>query len=126
MAQVTKLVVFMVCVAAAATVMQASGLTAELGQQPNPGVQDNVNDSQEDLKQYSASREQGETSFIGSVISGVDKAIDSFKLVFALYPMLKNLGMPSWLAAFISAPVYFSFGLFVLYLITGRRTTTRI
>lgn len=126
MAQITKVLVIMVCIAAAATAMAASGLTSDIGLSPNTGIQENVNHSQQEYKKYSASRTQGDTSFIGSVIGGVDKAISTFKLVFALYPMLTNIGIPAWLAAFISAPVYFSFGLFILYMITGRRTSTRI
>lgn len=126
MAQVSKLMIFMVCLAAAASVMVASGLAAEIGQQPQTGIQEDVDSSNESFKEYSASRSEGATSFIGAVISGVDKTISAFKLIFALPSLLVNLGLPTWLATFISAPIYFSFGMFILYLITGRRTTKRI
>jgi hypothetical protein len=126
MAQATKLLILMVCIGAAATAMSASGLTEELGQSPQTGTQDDINDSEESFRSYSASRGESDTSFIGSIIAGVDKVVRSFQLIFALHPLLTNLGVPGWLATFISAPIYFSFGLYVLYLLTGRRTTSRI
>lgn len=126
MTKVTNLMLFMVCLAAAAGAMGASGLTDEVGAAPDPGISEEVNQSEEEFKTYTASRDEGATSFIGAVISGVDKTIDGFKLIFALYPMLVNLGLPEWVAAFISAPLYFLFGLFILYLLTGRQTSQRL
>lgn len=126
MSQITKLMIFMVCLAAAASVMLASGLAAEIGQQPQPGIEDDVEQTEGDFKEYSASREEGSVTFVGAIVSGIDKAISALKLVFALYPMLVNMGFPAWLATFLAAPVYVVFGLFTLHLLTGRRTSSRL
>lgn len=126
MAQATKIMIAMVCVAAAAAVMQASGLNHETGLNPDPGIEQDVNQSESELRDYSASRNSGETSFVSGVVSGVGETMSVYKIMFALPTMLQNLGLPAWLAAFFSAPAYFMFGLYTIYLITGRRTTSRI
>jgi hypothetical protein len=118
--------VFMVCVAAASSAVVASGLGGELGMTPQTGIQDDVQQSEDKFKEYDASRSGDDTSFIGSVISGVDKTIETYQIIFALPTLLTNMGLPGWLAALIGAPAYFLFGLFVVYMITGRRTTGRI
>lgn len=116
----TTVLLFIVCVAAVATAMIASGTAGWLGMQPDTGVQDDVEESKSELKDYSASRGSSETSFIGATISGTDEVISSFVLIFALADMLINMGLPPWGAVMLASPLTWCFGLFVIYMFTGR------
>lgn len=122
-----ELMLFMVFVVATAGAMQASGLAGEMGVQPDTGIEKDVQNSEEELKNrtYSANREKGEVNFIGSVFASVDKVASSFIMVYALYEMLVNAGIPGWLASFASSPVFLMLGMFMIYLISGRRMTVR-
>ncbi|GAA0293938.1 hypothetical protein [Halarchaeum salinum] len=111
---------FIVCVAAVATALGASGTAGWLGMQPNTGVQDQVDQSESQFHDYSASRQGGETSFIGATISGTDKVFSSFVVIFTLADLLVNMGIPAWAAAMVASPLAWSFGLFVIYMISGR------
>lgn len=122
-----EIMLFMVFVVAAASAMQASGLASQLGVQPDTGIEKNVEDSKETLKNrsYSANREKGEVNFIGSVFASIDKVVNAFVMVYALYELFVNVGIPGWLAAFLSSPIFLVFGIFMLYMISGRRMTIR-
>jgi len=114
------ILLFIVCVAAVGGAMSASGTAGWLGVQPDTGVQDDVSDSESELKDYSASRQGGDTSFIGATISGTDEVLSSFVVIFALADLLVNAGLPPWGATMIASPLVWAFGLFVIYMFTGR------
>ena len=126
MSQATKLMIAMVCIAAAAATFTASGLSGYSGLQPQTGIQDDVEESQKEFRSYSATRQEGEVNFIGSVFSSAGKVMDGFRLLFQLPELAMNSGLPGWAAEFLAAPVVFLFGLFFVYLLSGRRTTSRI
>ena len=114
------ILLFMVCVAGVVGAMNASGVAAWLGVQPETGIEDNVDTREKKLKDYSASRGSSDTSFIGATISGVDETVASFVIVFGLADLLINAGLPAWGAALIASPLTWSFGLFMIYMISGR------
>lgn len=114
------ILLFMVCVAAVSTGLAASGVTDWLGMQQETGIQDDVADSRKDLKDFQASRQGKDTSFIGATISATDETISSFIMIFALSDLLVNMGLPGWAAALIASPVVWSLGLFIIYMFSGR------
>lgn len=114
------ILLFIVCVSAVAGGMAASGTSDWLGMQPHTGVQDNVDHSRSSMHDYSASRQGGGVSFIGATISGADKTIASFAVIFTLADLLVNMGIPSWGAVMLASPLVWAFGLFIIYMITGR------
>lgn len=114
------ILLFLVCVAAVATAMGASGTAAWLGAQPETGIQDNVNHSGSSLHDYKASRQEGSTSFIGATVAGTTKTFSSFMVIFSLAELLINAGLPPWGAALLTSPLIWAFGLFAIYMITGR------
>lgn len=114
------ILLFIVCVSAVVGAMGASGTADWLGVNPDTGVEEDLNESESELRDYSASREGSDTSFIGATISGVDEAVSSFVLIFALADLLVNMGLPPWAATFIASPLVWSFGLFMIYMISGR------
>lgn len=126
MAQVSKLMIFMVTMVAAATAIGASGLGAWTGLNPQTGAADDVNQSKQELHNYSATRQEGEVNFIGSIFSSAGKVMSSFGMIFTFGSVLQNLGLPPWAVEFVVAPLTFLFGLFFIYLLSGRRTTKRI
>lgn len=111
---------FLVCVSAVVVAMGASGTAGWLGVQPETGIQDDVGQSESELRDYGASRQGGDTSFIGATISGADEVMSSFVVIFALADMLVNMGLPAWGAAFLASPLVWSFGLFFIYMFSGR------
>ncbi|MBP1987246.1 hypothetical protein [Halolamina salifodinae] len=117
----TTVLLFIVCVAAVAGAMAASGTAGWLGvDDPSVGVEDQVNQSEGELHDYSASRQGGDTSFIGATISGTDEVISSFVVIFALSDMMVNAGLPVWSAVMLSSPLAWCFGLFIIYMFSGR------
>lgn len=117
----------MIIVAATASAMSASGLAGQMNITPATGLQDDVNRTQEQLqdREYSANREPGEVNFIGSVFAGLDKVKNSFIMIYELYELFRNIGLPGWAAIFLSSPIFFIMGVFIIYMITGRRMTVR-
>jgi len=113
---------FIVCVASAAGALAASGASMWMDVSPSSGVQDDVDEHEETLSEdYTAGRQEGETSFVGATISGVDKVVGSFVLIFVLQDLLMNNGLPGWAATFLASPLAWSFGLFMIYMISGRQ-----
>jgi len=116
----TTILLFIVCTGAVSGALAASGTAEWLGYSPNPGVSEDINDSEEELADYSASRDDGDTDFIGATISAVDEVLSAFVVIFALSDLLVNLGLPGWAAAMLASPLAWSFGLFIVYMISGR------
>lgn len=118
-----EIMLFMIFVVAAASAMQASGLATEMGVQPDTGIDENVKDSKETLKDrsYTGELKGGRVNFVGLIKGGVVKVIDAFILVYGLYEMLVNVGVPGWVAAFLSSPLFLVVGGFIIHMMTGRR-----
>jgi hypothetical protein len=109
-----------VCIVAASAAIAASGAGAWYGFDADPGVGDEVEQSEDDLRTYSATREQGEVNFIGGVFAATGAFLDSAALVVRLRDVLANLGVPLWAATFAASPVVWSLGLLAIYMISGR------
>lgn len=122
-----EIMLFIILVVSMAGAMNASGLSQDFGVQPETGIEDEVNDTQEVLqdRDYEANREKGEVNFIGSVFASVDKVVGAFVLVYELKAMMINVGLPGWLATFLASPIFLILGIFMLYMISGRRMTVR-
>ena len=115
----TNIVIFLFLLNASATLLTASGVAGDLGIQPDPGADERIQATEQKMKELEASGGFGATLFlmyisITRVIEGV------FGLLFAGPTMLANLGVPSWLLAFVFAPQYLIVGMDVVYLLTGR------
>jgi len=120
-----KVVFLIVCVTAFAGAMSASGTADWLGA-PDPGVgaAEDVDQSEDDLSQYKASREKDSVNFVGSVLSSFSTFISAFALIGNLQAYLVNAGLPRWVATFAASPVVWSLGAFGIYFISGRQEVT--
>lgn len=126
MSQATKAMMFIVCIGAAAIVMQASGLAGYTGLDPHTGIQDDINDSKSETRNYSASTAGDDAGLVGGIFGSVGQGIRSFGLLYQASSMLVNLGLPTWLATFIVAPLPFVAMFLFMYLVSGRRPSSRI
>jgi hypothetical protein len=117
---------FIVCIGAAAIVMQSSGLATYTGLDPHTGVQDDIKDSKSQYKNYSASTSGSDSGIVGGIFGTMSQAVSSFGLLNQSADLLMNLGLPGWLATFIVAPVPFILGFLLMYLVSGRRPSSRI
>jgi hypothetical protein len=118
-------VFIVVCVAAFATAMGASGTATWLGvESPSIGAAEDVDESEENLGQYKASRNKDDVNFIGSVFSAFDTFLGAFVIIKNLQTYLVNAGLPGWAAVFLASPVVWSLGTFAIYFISGRQEVT--
>lgn len=87
---------------------------------PDPGVDGDVDEAEDDLRSYSASREQGETNFIGAVFAATGAFLRSAGVILRLRDVIANLGLPLWAATFAASPAVWALGLLMIYMISGR------
>jgi len=120
---VPALAILVVALVGSFAALQASGLFAALGVAPSPGagVEKHVNQSEGKLRHYSATQQPNRVNFIGAILAGVGKAIHSFSVIFELPVILRNLGIPPWIVTYVMGPLVLLFGLYMVYMLTGRR-----
>lgn len=104
------------------SIMQASGLSDDLGVTLAPGIEENMDEVIQNAKDgFSASEGLGDTLF--SLFSA---AMSTFNLliegVFAAPAMMINIGFPSWIVVPIFAPMYIVSTLELIYVASGRQT----
>lgn len=115
----TKVLVFMIFLNASATVVQASGLAADMEISPKPGETDKLENAQ------NASESVDATSGFGSTLFGIyaegGTIAQAFVGALAGGPiMLAGLGIPSWLLTFVFAPAYVISAIDIYYALSGR------
>lgn len=116
-----QIVMFMICLAATAVLLQAAGVNDMFNISPETGI--NTTQINKNFTSYT-SQIQGSNSVsltpIGFIITGVTTVVKGFSVILMLPVVLNNLGVPMWIAAFIAAPLYLLLSLTVLYILTGR------
>lgn len=119
MRKTTKLVVFLVMLHAAAALLSASGVAADMGVLPDPGGDEKIERAQSDAQKVEA--EGGAVDTLFALYNSVTGSLTGFlNTAFALEIMLSNLGIPVYVTAFLAAPVPIIIGMDVVYLLTGR------
>lgn len=119
MRKTTKLVVFLIMLHAAAGLLSASGVAADMGVLPDPGGDKRVGDAQSAAESVKAEGGIADTLF-ALYTSVTDSIRTVFNTVFALEIMLANLGIPVYVTAFLAAPVPIIVGMDIVYALTGR------
>ena len=102
-----NILMFLVFLNAAAALLGASGVAADIGVQPDVGGGDAIQKANQSAQSLDSSSEGVQTTFIGNAISAAKTAASSFSVVYAGPSMIANLGVPGWMVAFIFAPMYF-------------------
>jgi len=122
--RISQIALFMVCLAAAAAMLQGSGFYDEVGAgSPDPGIKESTDDA------AGAAPGEAATNFGNQVIGGISTFIMSAvsNVISALSPALNlgdaagNLGAPDWASSYVAAPIGIMFSLAVIYFLTGRR-----
>lgn len=111
---------FVVCLAASAIVVQAVGLGGMVDE-PEVGIEDDVNETTEDLREQEVERDQLGDGIVGNVYSALGTLRDIILMVFLLPQALMNLGLPAPLAYFVTAPLYLAAGIAFIEFLAGRR-----
>lgn len=131
----TTILVVLVLMNGTAGIMDASGLSDDLGVELSTGVSDALDNA---MHQASCSFDDGTTTsddcgfapgtgvgstLFGLFVSALYFAQAVFQAVFAAPSMFMNLGFPSWFVTPIFAPMYIVAALELLYTATGRDLT---
>jgi len=116
-----NILMFLVFLNGAAALMGAAGVTDAMGVQPEVGGDETINQAQENSQNVSAGADAVQTTFIGNVVEAAKTAGKVFSVVYAGPQMISNLGVPTWLTAFIFGPMYFVVALDVLSVFTQFR-----
>lgn len=116
----TAVLIFLLLLNGSATMMTASGLAGDIGVNPNPGLNDEMDSIVTDSKDaFNPNSGVGDTLF-----AMFGAAFSAFKLliqgVFSAPTMFVNLGFPSWFVIPVFAPMYFVVTLDLIYVATGR------
>lgn len=112
-------VLFLVLLNASAVAMNESGLSDNLGVNPNPGGDDEISSANESARNISATGGIGQTLF-GALAAVADTFNSIGELIFAGPRMFINLGVPEYIVTFVFAPAYIIVGIAVADILTGR------
>lgn len=118
----TNLLIILVALNASAVLVGATGLGAALGYQPVVGGDGVIDDAEADAGEIDAERSAIDT-FVSGVITAAQTLLSMFSVVIAGPRMLINLGAPSSIVAFLSAPLYLLVSIDILEVISGRQLT---
>lgn len=114
------IVIFLVMMNATSGFLAASGVAEDTNMAPQPGGSQQVADVSDAAEDVNPGGGAGATLF-GLFVSAGSIVKDIFVMATIGGPvMLSNAGMPSWLVAFIFAPMYLIVGADTLYVYTGR------
>lgn len=118
MRKTTRITMMLLFINLSAAAIDGSGLAADWGVDPNPGMDQAVEDLQTAMGNIDPSN-------LGSTLFGLYTSVtSSLEIVFnfIIYGpvMFNNLGVPGWATAVLFAPAYLFAGTDIAYLLTGR------
>lgn len=105
-----------------ASMMEASGLSDDLGVDISPGVERAMDDAISTAKDGFASNAGPLDTLFALFISGMKLFETLTQAVFAAPTMFMNMGFPSWFVFPVFAPMYIVSTLEIMYVATGRET----
>lgn len=116
----TTILIVMILTNGGVAAMEGSGLSEDLGVTLSPGIDQTVEQVEQDTKRFQTSQGLGDTLFAlfesaGSVAEIVISG------AFAVPGMLMNLGFPSYIVVPLFAPMYILGSLELVSIFTGRR-----
>lgn len=114
-----NLVVILFLLNASAGLLVASGFAADIGIDLDPGADDELDTANETAQSIQTGSSIGETLF-GALAAAGKTATTIFSVIFIAPLMFENLGVPTWITAFVFAPMYIIVGYDILNILTGR------
>lgn len=116
----TTVLILLLLLNGSASIMEASGLSEDIGVDIAPGVDRAMDQAVDNAKDGFSSR-AGPLETLFSLFIAAMKLFETLtKAVFAAPTMFANLGFPSWFIAPIFAPMYIVSTLEIMYVATGR------
>jgi len=103
-----------------ASIMEASGLSDDLGVDISPGVDRALNDAVSTAKDGFSSRAGPLDTLFALFISAMKLFETLTQAVFAAPTMFTNMGFPGWFVYPVFAPMYVVSTLEIVYVATGR------
>jgi len=113
-------VIILMLLNATPALLAGSGVAADFGVEPSIGGDERIDMANQNMSEVEPSGGIGDTLFqlFQSVTDPVEAVMN---ILFAGPSMFNNLGVPSWLTAFIFAPLYLITGGTIIYVLAGRR-----
>lgn len=121
MTRITSTVmIFLILLNGGVTVMEASGLSEDIGITLAPGVSDAMNNVVQDMKDGFSP----DIGVVESLISMLTAGLNLFRVLvegtYAAPQMFLNLGFPDWAVSTFFAPLYIISTLELMFIATGR------
>jgi len=104
---------------ASAGLMVASGFAEDVGVDLDPGADDELEAVNSSSQNVSTGSSIGQTLF-GTIAEAAKTAQTIFSIIFIAPIMFQNLGVPSFITAFVFAPMYIYVSVDILNVLTGR------
>lgn len=102
-----------------AGVLAASGVAADLGINPQPGGDEQVDRAEQSAENVEAGGGFGSTLFaLYTTVTGTFETV--YKLVFYGPTMLENLGVPGWMTGLFNSVITLVVATDIAYILTGR------
>lgn len=116
----STILIFMILLNGSAGIMEASGLSEDLGVQIAPGISEAVNDAVDNLREgFNPSAGIGETLYT-LFIAALQTVEIVVSAITAAPTMFLNLGFPGWMVYPLALPLYVVSTLEMMYVATGR------
>lgn len=116
----TAVLVFLLLLNGSASIMSASGLTADMGINPSPEMQEEMDNVIGHAQEgFGPNAGIGDTLFamFGAALSTVNTIVTG---IFLAPQMFINLGFPSWFVVPVFAPMYLVVTYDLIFVATGR------
>jgi hypothetical protein len=114
----TRVAVFLLLLNASATAVVQSGVANDWGVDPNPGMDEAIQDLEEAMGNIDPTN-FGDTLF--GLYTSVTSAVEViFNFVFYGPIMFQNLGVPDWATGVFFAPQYLFVGTDIVFVLSGR------
>lgn len=121
----SNVLIFIVCISAAAGVLATAGVTDLWGVNPNTDEIDSAAEStQSDLSTFTA--QTGQETWLTDVFiirAAIDTISGAMSAVNQLPNMLVQLGIPEWVVVYVAAPLFLVIIFMIIYVATGRDVT---
>lgn len=118
----TQILIFVVCMSAAAGLMASSGLNDDLGVNPDTDqIDDAVEGTEDNFSVYSAT--QTSDTFLTDIflVTAILNTVkDSYNTLLSLPSMLTTMGIPEWVTEFVLAPMALILGFLFIFVAIGR------
>lgn len=122
-----QIIVFMVCISAAGMALSSAGLDEAFGVNQNTGIDGETDELSDEFSTYSTNTDSSGSIFNDflpdMLLTAINTVMAGIEFVHLLPDLLVNMGLPEWVANFVTAPIYIITGFTVVYMLSSRDIT---